>query len=96
MNIYVVALIKFKENHLFEAIELLKILVSKTRKEDGCLQYDLIENLDNKGCFFMVELWESEEHLHKHNTQEHFLEFRKNASPMMESKIEIYKGKKIF
>ncbi|MEN9487234.1 MAG: hypothetical protein RIR56_922, partial [Bacteroidota bacterium] len=39
MNIHVVALMKFKENHLFDAIELLKKLVSETRKEEGCLQY---------------------------------------------------------
>ena len=53
MNIHVVALMKFKENHLFDAIELLKKLVSETRKEEGCLQYDLIEDKENKGHFFL-------------------------------------------
>jgi quinol monooxygenase YgiN len=96
MNIHVVALMKFKENHLFDAIELLKKLVSETRKEEGCLQYDLIEDKENKGHFFMVELWETEEHLHKHSVQDHILEFRKNAIPMMESQNLVYKGMKIF
>lgn len=96
MNIYVVALLKFKENHLFEAIELLKKLVAETRKEEGCLQYDLIEDNDNKGHFFMVELWETEEHLRKHSVQDHILEFRKNAVSIMESQNLVYKGKKIF
>ena len=96
MNIHVVALMKFKENHLFEAIELLKKLVSETRSEEGCLQYDLIEDKENKGHFFMVELWETEEHHHLHSVTEHLLTFRQNAAPMMESQTEVYKGKKIF
>ena len=96
MNIHVVALMKFKENHLFDAIELLKKLVSETRKEEGCLQYDLIEDKENKGHFFMVGLWETEEHLHKHSVQDHILEFRKNAIHMVESQNLVYKGMKIF
>lgn len=96
MNIHVVALMKFKENHLFDAIELLKKLVSETRKEEGCMQYDLMEDKDNKGQFFIVELWENEEYLHKHSRQEHLLEFRKNAISMMESQTEVYRGMKIF
>ena len=96
MNIHVVALMKFKENHLFDAIELLKKLVSETRKEEGCLQYDLIEDKENKGHFFMVELWETEEYLHKHSVQDHILEFRKNAIHMVESQNLVYKGMKIF
>ena len=96
MNIHVVALMKFKENHLFDAIELLKKLVSETRKEEGCLQYDLIEDKENMGTFFLIELWETEEHLHKHSVQDHILEFRKNAIHMVESQNLVYKGMKIF
>ena len=96
MNIHVVALMKFKENHLFDAIELLKKLVSETRKEEGCLQYDLIEDKENKGHFFMVELWETEEHHHLHSVTEHLLTFRQNAAPLMESQTEVYRGAKIF
>ena len=96
MNLHIVALFRFKENHLFDAIELLKKLVIETRKEEGCLQYDLIEDRENKGTFFLIELWETEEHLHKHGMQDHILEFRKNASPMMESQNLVYKGMKIF
>lgn len=47
---------KFKKESPFDAIELLKKLVSETEKKEGCLQYDLIEDKENKGHFFMVEL----------------------------------------
>ena len=56
MNLHIVALFRFKENHLFDAIELLKKLVIETRKEEGCLQYDLIEDRENKGTYFIIEL----------------------------------------
>ena len=74
----------------------IKKVGSATRKEEGCLQYDLIEDKENKGHFFMVELWETEEHHHLHSVTEHLLTFRQNAAPMMESQTEVYKGKKIF
>lgn len=44
MNIHVVAVFKFNENYLMEAVELFQTLVRETRKEEGCIQYDLIED----------------------------------------------------
>ena len=55
MNLHIVALFRFKENHLFDAIELLKKLVIETRKEEGCLQYDLTQITQLK--FFEISLW---------------------------------------
>ena len=96
MNLHIVALFRFKENHLFGAIELLKKLVIETRKEEGCLQYDLIEDRENKGTFFLIELWETEEHHRLHAGTEHLFTFRQNAALLMESQTEVYRGTKIF
>ncbi|WP_027386373.1 putative quinol monooxygenase [Chryseobacterium gregarium] len=95
MNVHVVALFKFNENYLMEAVELFQALVRKTRKEEGCLQYDLIEDKVTKGTFFMVELWETEEHLNRHNGQDHLLDFRRDVSKILESSTQVYKGSKI-
>lgn len=95
MNLHIVALFTFKENYLIDAIELLKKLVFLTRKEDGCLQYDLIEDKENKGVIFLVELWETEEHHYKHSISEHLDEFRRLSSEML-STTQVYKGFKIF
>jgi quinol monooxygenase YgiN len=94
MNLYVVALFKFNENYLMEAVELFQTLVRETRKEEGCLQYDLVEDKDNKGTFFMVELWESEEHHNRHNGQDHLLNFKRDVSKILESMTQVYKGTK--
>ncbi|HCN47590.1 MAG TPA: antibiotic biosynthesis monooxygenase [Chryseobacterium sp.] len=96
MNLHIIALFKFNENYLMEAVELFQKLVKETRKEEGCLQYDLVEDKDNKGTFFLIELWESVDHHNRHNGQDHLLDFRKDASKMMESSTEVYKGFKIY
>ena len=95
-NLYIVALFRFKENYLMDTIELLKKLVFETRKEEGCLQYDLVEDIENKGVFFIVELWESQEHHYKHSTTEHLDNFRIQSSGMMEEYTQVYKGFKTF
>lgn len=95
-NLYIVALFHIKENYLMDAIELLKKLVFVTRKEEGCLQYDLIEDIENKGVFFLVELWESQEHHYQHTGTEHLDQFRLQISGMMEKHTQVYKGFKTF
>ncbi|MGA9212008.1 putative quinol monooxygenase, partial [Kaistella sp.] len=77
-------------------LELLKKLVFETRKEDGCLQYDLVEDNENIGIFFIVELWESEEHHHQHNGSDHLMNFRNESAAMLEKSVQVYKGFKTF
>ena len=95
-NLHIVALFQFKESDLMDALELLKKLVFETRKEEGCLQYDLIEDKENKGVFFIVELWESDEHHHQHNGTDHLMNFRNQSAKMLTKSAEVYKGYKTF
>lgn len=95
-NLYIVAVLHVKENYLMDAIEILKKLVHETRKEEGCLQYDLIEDIENKGIFFIVELWETEEHHFKHLGTEHYLNYRLQSTSLMEEATMVYKGFKRF
>ncbi|KMQ70914.1 putative quinol monooxygenase [Chryseobacterium koreense] len=96
MNLHIVALFRFRENYLMDAIELFKKLVAETRKEEGCLQYDLVEDYENKGVFLMIELWESHEHYLQHDVSDHLRDFRNQSRAMLEDPIQVYKGTKIF
>ena len=96
MNLHIVALFKFNENYLMEAVELFQKLVRETRKEEGCLQYELIEDNEQKGTFFLIELWESTEHHNRHNGTDHLFEFRKNTSKILTETAQVYKGFKIY
>ena len=95
-NLNIIALFHYKENEIMDALELLKKLVFATRKEEGCLQYDLIEDGQQKGVFFIIELWESEEHHHQHNGTDHLMDFRQQSAKMLEKSAEVYKGYKTF
>lgn len=95
-HLYITAFFQFKENHLMDAIELFRKLVFETRKEDGCIQYDLVEDIENKGVFFIAEIWESVEHHHQHNGTDHLLKFRQESARMLEKSAEVYKGFKTF
>ena len=50
--------------------ELLK-LVEPTRKEQGCMQYDLHQDNDNPGIFIYYENWESRELWQAHMNNDH-------------------------
>ncbi|MFC4687082.1 MAG: antibiotic biosynthesis monooxygenase [Chryseobacterium sp. 36-9] len=96
MNIYLSAIIHIKENSIMDAIELLKKLVIETRKEKGCVQYDLFEDNRNKGVFFIHENWETNEDLHHHQVSDHMMIFRENIAPLLESANKVYVGNKLF
>ncbi len=96
MNIYLSAIIHIKENSIMDAIELLKRLVIETRKEKGCIQYDLFEDNRNKGVFFIHENWETNEDLHNHQVSDHMLKFRENIVSLLENPNVVYVGNKLF
>ena len=56
--------------------ELLK-LVAPTRKEAGCIQYDLHQDNDNPAVFWFFEKWESSEHLTQHAKNTHIAAYKK-------------------
>ena len=96
MNLHIVALFKVNESYMMEAVELFQKLVRETRKEEGCLQYELIEENEQKGTFFLIELWESVAHHNNHNGTDHLFEFRKDASKILTESAQVYKGFKIY
>lgn len=96
MEIQVAAILKFKENSIFEAIEALKVLLIETRKESGCLRYDLIEDNSAKGTFFFIEAWENAEALESHTRTEHYQKFQEKVSGLLDQRTEVYKGSQLF
>jgi len=59
----------------------LRALVAPTRREEGCLQYDLHRSTELAGQFFLHEVWETREHHTAHTRTPHFLRWnaRKDA-----------------
>ncbi|HSK75083.1 MAG TPA: putative quinol monooxygenase, partial [Thermoanaerobaculia bacterium] len=49
----------------------LSAMVEPTRKEAGCIRYDLTRALDGSGDFAFIEEWETAESLDAHGRSEH-------------------------
>ncbi len=62
----------FHEGKTEEAIKLYKELVNETRKEDGCIAYNLFRDTKNPSILTMIEEWESQEALDLHMKTKHF------------------------
>ncbi len=59
----------------------LRALVGPTRKEEGCLRYDLYRSADTPGALLLHEVWETREAHTEHTHSPHFLRWnaRKDA-----------------
>ncbi|MCX6622939.1 MAG: putative quinol monooxygenase [Acidobacteria bacterium] len=66
-----VAEFQAKEGKEAEAREALLALIEPTRKEDGCVQYDLHVLNDQPGRFLFYENWTSRAELDRHAASAH-------------------------
>ena len=51
-------------------------LIEPTRREEGCINYDLHQDNSNPNLFLFYENWASKEHLQKHLNSSHIKEYR--------------------
>ena len=61
-----------KEDELRDA---LAALVEPTVQEDGYVNYDIHESVEEPGAFFLYENWRSGEHLDAHLAAPHLVDF---------------------
>lgn len=91
-RVVVVAKIKIKEEFYLDVYKELLLIYKGTHDNDeGCIQYDLHNDLEDKHTFIFVETWENEVYLEEHMKQKHFLNFVKEVS----SKIDILEVNKL-
>jgi quinol monooxygenase YgiN len=59
-------------------------LVEPTSKEEGYVNYDLHESVEQPGTFFFYENWESGEHLDAHLQTPHLVEFANGMGELLD------------
>ena len=93
MSIRVVARDHFKPECLEEALKLLKEMVELTRKEEGCISYQLSQDVNSPEYYAMQECWASEEALKKHMQSEHFTRLIPQLGGLTSEpgRLEVYK-----
>lgn len=90
MKIHLTAILKSKEEFTEEVKGLLKNLVENSRKEIGCLQYDLHRDIENSNVFIFHEIWQNKEIFEAHNSQQYVKDFFEMASNLLKEKPEIF------
>ena len=64
----------------------LRALVSPTRREDGCLTYELHRGADAPGALLLHEVWASREHHRMHTQTPHFLRWNARKDALLVSR----------
>ncbi len=83
-TINVIAHIQAKEEHLDAVLAALLKLIEPTRKEAGCLKYELFQDNNNKNLFIFVEQWESHALLQQHLQSEHIAAYIKATEGLVD------------
>lgn len=68
----IVAKSLIKDNEIEKAIKLYKELVKKTVQEDGCISYELFQDINNKNMLVIIEEWDNESSFEAHKNSKHF------------------------
>jgi quinol monooxygenase YgiN len=70
-----------KEDDLRAALE---ALIEPTSQEDGFVNYDLHQAVDDPGTFFFYENWESAAHLDAHLATPHLVDFADRMGALLD------------
>jgi quinol monooxygenase YgiN len=89
MSLRVVARIKAKAKTVSEVGELLSGLVEPTRKESGCITYELLQNTEDPTDFTFVEEWESFAALESHLASDHLKAIGPKLEPVVAAPPDI-------
>ncbi|MBB6332762.1 quinol monooxygenase YgiN [Chryseobacterium sediminis] len=90
MKIHLTAIIKAKEEHQTEVLEVLQNMVKETRKEEACELYSLHQGIEDKNEFVFYEIWKSKEGLDQHNQQPYIQAFGDLVDEKLQEKPQIY------
>ncbi|WBV60050.1 putative quinol monooxygenase [Chryseobacterium camelliae] len=90
MKIYLTAVIKAKEEHRNEVLEVLQNMVKETVKEEANELYTLHQGIEDKNQFIFYEIWKSEEGLAQHNQQPYIQAFGTLVDEKLQEKTQIY------
>ena len=94
--IYVVATLTIKPGAKEQLLEPARTCIAETRKEKGCISYDLLASITDDDTMVFVERWETRDALTAHSKQPHISAWRDASNPHLVSRtIEIVHPEKV-
>jgi quinol monooxygenase YgiN len=89
MTVNLTAVLKSKEEFTDKVKGLLENLVENSRKEEGCIKYDLHQDVVNPNVFVFHEVWKNKAIFDGHNSQEYVKHFFGLAPDLLSDKPQI-------
>ncbi|MEM7485258.1 MAG: putative quinol monooxygenase [Bacteroidota bacterium] len=83
MKLTVVADVWVKPRHIKDLRPLFTELLDHTLKEEGCIEYSLHQDNEDKSHFMFYEIWETKAFWKKHLDQHHVVHFTKQTKEMI-------------
>jgi quinol monooxygenase YgiN len=83
-EIYVIAKLVAQKGHEETVRNELNKLIEPTRKEDGCLEYNLHQDNANPGNFVFLERWKSSAAIDMHMQSEHIAQTQAAIGNLLE------------
>lgn len=86
-GIKLVAIFRVKKELIEEAREVFEALIEPTRKEKGCIEYELFQDMQDPASFVFIEEWATAEDLENHRKSGHLTSARENMNSFTVEKI---------
>jgi quinol monooxygenase YgiN len=91
----VVAVFRARQGHEPALEDALRAMLQPTRREPGCLNYDLHRGHDDPGLFFFHETWVSADHHAAHLKTPHVQHLLAISPALLIEPIREYKGRRL-
>ena len=87
--ITIVAKSVLKEGKVEDFKVITRELIEASRKEAGCISYNLYQDVENHKILTFIEEWENLEAIERHNASEHFNRIVPQMSELREGPSEV-------
>ena len=94
-NFVIVAAFRAKQDKVDALRETLLALVAPTRAEQGCMQYDLHQDLIDPTEMLFYEIWESREAWDAHMASPHLTALPAKLDGLLESPLKVWQFEQI-
>ena len=94
-HLTVVAILQAKSDQIDALRQELLALLPITRQEDGCLGYDLHQDIEQPARFIFYEQWRSKTHLDTHLNRPHIQAFVAKTPHLLAEPLQIILCEKI-
>ena len=94
-TVHVIALFVAAPGKEEELEQTLTALVEPTRKEAGCIRYDLLRGFGSSAAFAFIEEWESAETLDAHSKSDHLKEAGTKVPALVGAPVSVERYRQI-